>query len=57
MIIFKNIALKQEWDDDPSMTMVLIKGAGDKAFCAGGDIRGRPTFITGVIYEFKQIKY
>ena len=22
------------------MKMVIIKGAGDKAFCAGGDVRG-----------------
>ncbi|XP_061181521.1 3-hydroxyisobutyryl-CoA hydrolase, mitochondrial-like [Saccostrea echinata] len=28
-----------EWENDPHTTMVIIKGAGDKAFCAGGDIR------------------
>ena len=27
------------WQDDPSVTRVVIGGAGDKAFCAGGDIR------------------
>nr|XP_022313161.1 3-hydroxyisobutyryl-CoA hydrolase, mitochondrial-like isoform X1 [Crassostrea virginica] len=27
------------WENDPHTTMVIIKGAGDKAFCAGGDIR------------------
>lgn len=26
------------WENDPHMTMVIMKGAGDKAFCAGGDI-------------------
>lgn len=27
------------WQDDPSIKMVMIEGEGDKAFCAGGDIR------------------
>ena len=27
------------WEEDPSITMILIKGAGEKAFCAGGDVR------------------
>ncbi|KAL8601355.1 hypothetical protein ACOMHN_054648 [Nucella lapillus] len=27
-----------EWETDPSVSMVLIKAAGEKAFCAGGDI-------------------
>ncbi|XP_069119775.1 3-hydroxyisobutyryl-CoA hydrolase, mitochondrial-like isoform X2 [Argopecten irradians] len=27
------------WEEDPKMRMVIIKGAGEKAFCAGGDIR------------------
>ncbi len=27
------------WEDDPSITRVVIGGAGEKAFCAGGDIR------------------
>ncbi|XP_033114729.1 3-hydroxyisobutyryl-CoA hydrolase, mitochondrial-like [Anneissia japonica] len=29
----------KEWEEDPKSTMVIIKGAGDKAFCAGGDIK------------------
>ncbi len=35
------IALDQQlvrWADDDSIALVLIKGAGEKAFCAGGDI-------------------
>jgi enoyl-CoA hydratase/carnithine racemase len=28
-----------EWRDDPHVHAVLIQGAGDRAFCAGGDIR------------------
>ncbi|XP_064644379.1 3-hydroxyisobutyryl-CoA hydrolase, mitochondrial-like isoform X2 [Lineus longissimus] len=26
------------WEDDPAMKMIMIKGAGNRAFCAGGDI-------------------
>lgn len=29
----------QGWADDPSVTAVVIRGAGDRAFCAGGDVR------------------
>lgn len=29
----------QAWKDDPQVVMVVLQGAGDKAFCAGGDIR------------------
>ncbi len=28
-----------EWERSPAVRAVLVKGAGDKAFCAGGDIR------------------
>ena len=27
------------WRDDPTIHLVLIEGAGDRAFCAGGDVR------------------
>ncbi len=27
------------WEREPAVSAVLVKGAGDKAFCAGGDIR------------------
>lgn len=27
------------WQADPAIAMVILQGAGDKAFCAGGDIR------------------
>lgn len=29
----------QAWKDDPEIALVCLQGAGDKAFCAGGDIR------------------
>lgn len=28
-----------EWRDDPAVRLVLLEGAGDRAFCAGGDVR------------------
>src|SRR5690348_4382782 len=27
------------WKDDPSVHAVLVRGAGGRAFCAGGDVR------------------
>ncbi|HEX3573226.1 MAG TPA: enoyl-CoA hydratase/isomerase family protein [Rhodopila sp.] len=32
-------AILQTWRDDPHVDAVVIEGAGDRAFCAGGDIR------------------
>lgn len=29
----------EEWEHDDSIAAVMLKGAGEKAFCAGGDIR------------------
>ncbi|MDP4536452.1 enoyl-CoA hydratase/isomerase family protein [Alkalimonas collagenimarina] len=29
----------QRWKDDADIALVVLQGAGDKAFCAGGDIR------------------
>ncbi|MEP9347551.1 enoyl-CoA hydratase/isomerase family protein [Xanthobacter sp. KR7-225] len=29
----------RRWAADPAITRVVIKGAGEKAFCAGGDVR------------------
>ncbi len=43
---------------DNTMKMVIIKGSGDKAFCAGGDVRGLLSRINVIqfiinIYESK----
>src|SRR5258708_40178952 len=27
------------WRDDPAIAAVLVRGAGERAFCAGGDVR------------------
>lgn len=35
------IALRRQlrdWEDDPAIRAVVIQGAGDRAFCAGGDV-------------------
>lgn len=40
-----NVFIFQAWENEPLTTMVIIKGAGDKAFCAGGDIRGMNMFL------------
>jgi enoyl-CoA hydratase len=32
-------ALLREWASDPDVGAILLDGAGDRAFCAGGDIR------------------
>jgi len=29
----------RSWRNDPAIEMVIVKGAGERAFCAGGDIR------------------
>lgn len=29
----------QSWQADPTISLVILDGSGDKAFCAGGDIR------------------
>ena len=28
-----------EWEADPSLVMVILRGSGEKAFCAGGDLQ------------------
>jgi len=28
-----------EWENDPKTTMIILKASGEKAFCAGGDIK------------------
>ncbi|MCP1676187.1 enoyl-CoA hydratase/carnithine racemase [Natronocella acetinitrilica] len=34
-----------EWAQDPAIAMVVLQGAGDRAFCSGGDIRDMATAI------------
>ncbi|MFJ1298878.1 enoyl-CoA hydratase/isomerase family protein [Pseudomonadota bacterium AL_CKDN230030165-1A_HGKHYDSX7] len=30
----------QRWATDPAVALVILQGAGDRAFCAGGDLQG-----------------
>ncbi len=38
--------LLKEWEQNTSLNTIIIQGAGDKAFCAGGDVRA--------VYEAKK---
>ena len=41
-------AALDEWRDDPAIHAVVIEGAGERAFCAGGDVRSiRENAISG----------
>ncbi|EDV21188.1 uncharacterized protein TRIADDRAFT_30551 [Trichoplax adhaerens] len=31
--------IMMEWDKDPNVQVIVMKGAGEKAFCAGGDVK------------------
>ncbi|MCW8886853.1 MAG: enoyl-CoA hydratase/isomerase family protein [Motiliproteus sp.] len=37
----------KEWETDDSVAAIVLDGAGDKAFCAGGDIRNLYMGMTG----------
>ena len=32
--------LYYDWEHNPDVHAILLKGAGGKAFCAGGDVKG-----------------
>jgi enoyl-CoA hydratase/carnithine racemase len=40
------LAQLREWHDDPSIACVVLQGAGEKAFCAGGDITALYRWMT-----------
>lgn len=42
------LAQLRAWADDPSIACVVLQGAGDKAFCAGGDIVALYEWLTAV---------
>lgn len=49
-----------EWERDAGVRAVVLRGAGEKAFCAGGDIRGlREMFLagTGAHRHFFEVEY
>jgi enoyl-CoA hydratase len=54
-----------EWRDDPHVHAVVIEGSGERAFCAGGDIRavrqfhleGRPELVEAFFSEEYALNY
>lgn len=54
----------KEWRDDPQVAAVWLQGAGDKAFCAGGDIvamykamQNRPGEVVSEVEDFFTREY
>ncbi|RUO32064.1 enoyl-CoA hydratase [Aliidiomarina sedimenti] len=54
----------KEWRDDPSVACVWLEGAGEKAFCAGGDIvamyqamQDRPGQVVSEVEDFFTREY
>src|SRR4051812_33738149 len=48
------------WENDPAVRAIMLRGAGDKAFCAGGDIRTFYSQYQGkgwVDHEFFTVEY
>ena len=47
------------WEHDERVRTIELRGAGEKAFCAGGDIRAlRETFNSGAdVYRFFEVEY
>lgn len=51
-----------EWENDKDVSLVMLEGAGDRAFCAGGDIkaiyeaRQNPS-LNGTIKQFFEAEY
>jgi enoyl-CoA hydratase len=54
-------AILKQWADDPHVDAVVIEGAGDRAFCAGGDIRalrdGQMSGNRAVVDQFFREEY
>ena len=51
----------EEWRSDPSVDVVLLDGAGDRGFCAGGDVRSLREMVLGghadATGEFFRVEY
>lgn len=39
--------LFEQWASDPNIVAVISRGSGEKAYCAGGDVRGLYNSVTG----------
>ena len=50
----------ESWARDERVRMVVLRGAGEKAFCAGGDVRalyGHLTSATKVHHQYFEVEY
>ena len=47
------------WERDDAIRMVVLRGAGEKAFCAGGDVRGlhKQATTAGGQHRFFEVEY
>lgn len=45
------------WENDPAITTLFLHGAGDRAFCAGGDIRALWGHSAAEQWDFFEIEY
>jgi enoyl-CoA hydratase/carnithine racemase len=43
--------LYKDWEHSPDVHAILLKGAGGKAFCAGGDVKGMVQYILAGKHE------
>ncbi len=59
--MLKGLAARlDDWEEDDRVRLVVLRGAGEKAFCAGGDIRAlHDSFKAGsrVHHEFFEVEY
>lgn len=50
-------ALLIDWQNDPSIAMVILRGAGEKAFCAGGDVRALRSLLESSYQDAQTLNY
>src|SRR5690554_4497308 len=59
--------LLEQWEDDPTIAFVILRGAGERSFCAGGDLHSlyasmqenteRDAWSNGYAREFFDVEY
>src|SRR5690625_4663092 len=59
--------LLEQWEDDPTIAFVILRGAGERSFCAGGDLHSlyasmqenteRDAWNNGYAREFFDVEY
>ena len=50
-----------QWDEEPSVSAILLRGSGEKAFCAGGDVKAAASAVASgrpeVAFAFFKAEY